>query len=514
MDIIQSILEPNNEIVNVEMTPDRMIGVISFVPPDTGGRSLSYEEVHKAIEDKGIVSGIKEEDIKEIVKVKKYNYKYVIATGQPPQNGEDAKIIFSFDEKGLNKLRPRQNDDGTVDFKNLDGMKNVKKGDLLATKIPATDGVNGYNILGKVLKGRKGKDARLPQGKNTIISADGLKLLADQEGRLLYEDGKVSVSTTLLIQGDVDSSTGNIDFLGNVVISGIVHSGFRVQAKGSVEVRGPVEGATIIAGGDIILSYGVQGNEQSSLEAGGSIIAKFIQNATVNAVRDIVTEGILHSSVSAGGVVNVTSGKGSIIGGNVSATNVVSAKNIGSPMGALTDIQIGLNPCVYSEYKELIGIIANEQEELTSVEKEIIYLKTKNIGAGSEEFKKSKTEKLIYRRQKLMEQIEENKRRYNQLSEQVNNSTEGVVEVYDKIYPGSKIVMGNISKTIDNTLSRCVLTKDGEDIMAKDFLSSFNSKRNIKGIPANNSEAAKKQGIKRDDYGFMYGEGKTPYNKK
>lgn len=505
MDIIQSTLGANNEVVNVEMTPDRMIGVISFVPPDMGGRILSYEEVYQAIQDRGIVSGIKEADIRELIQNKKYNYKYIIATGQPSINGEDAKIIFNFDPKGLNKLRPRQNDDGTVDFKNLEGMKNVKKGELLATKAPATEGTDGYNILGRVLKGRKGKDIRLPQGKNTVISADGLKLFASEEGRLLYEDGKVSVSTTMLVRGDVDSSIGNIDFLGNVVITGIVHSGFRVQAKGSVEVRGPVEGATIIAGGDIILSYGVQGNEESKLDAGGSIIAKFIQNATVNAVKDIVTEGILHSSVSAGGIVNVTNGKGSIIGGNISATNVVSAKNIGSPMGALTDIQIGLKPCVYSEYKELIGVIAKQQEELASIEKEIIYLKTKNLDAGSEEFKRSKINKLIYARKTLMQQIEDNKRRYNQLAEQVNNSTEGVVEVYDKIYPGSKITMGSISKSIDTTLSRCVIAKDGQDIRSKDLLDSFNSKRSIKGIAP---EKAKKQGTRDDQYLFMYGEGK------
>ena len=508
MDMIQNILGQNNEKVNVEITPDKMIGVISFVSPDIGGRMLSYEEVYQAIQDRGIVSGIKEADIRELIQNKKYNYKYIIATGQPSTNGEDAKIIFNFDPKGLNKLRPRQNDDGTVDFKNLEGMKNVKKGELLATKIPATQGADGYNILGKVLKGRKGKDARLPQGKNTITSEDGLKLFAGEEGRLLYEDGKVSVSTTMLIRGDVDSSTGNIDFLGNVVITGIVHSGFRVQAKGSVEVRGPVEGATIIAGGDIILSYGVQGNEESKLDAGGSIIAKFIQNATVNAVKDIVTEGILHSSVSAGGVVNV-----SIIGGNISATNIVSAKNIGSPMGALTDIQIGLKPCVYVEYKELIGIIATQQEELASVEKEIIYLKTKNIGVGSEEFKKNKIQKLIYRRQTLTTEIEENKRRYKLLAEQVNNSTEGVVEVYDKIYPGSKIIMGNVSRSIDETLSRCVIAKDGQDIRAKDLISSSTSKRSIKGI-GSNSEVNKKQGNKDEQYLFMYGEGKKDHHNR
>lgn len=497
MDYETILAEPINEIVNVEMTPDRMLGVISFSSPKNGGRTLSYEEVIRSIEEKGIVYGINEADVKELVYDKRYDYKYIIAKGTAPQNGDDATITFTFDKDKLNKLRPRENGDGTVDFKNLEGMKNVKKGELLATKTPAKEGKDGSNILGKVLKAKRGKDKRLPQGKNTVISEDGLKLYAAEEGRLEYIDDKVLVSTTLLISGDVDSSTGNIDFLGNVVISGTLHSGFKVQAKGSVEVRGPVEGATIIAGGDIILSYGVQGTEESSLEAGGSVIAKFIQNAKVHAEKDIITEGILHSDVSAGGEINVDKGKGSIIGGNISATNVVSAKNIGSPMGALTDIQIGIKPCVYTEYRELIGVIAKEQEELSSIEKEIIYIKTKNIGVGSEEFKRSKLERMIRRRQELLEQLESDKSRYKKLADQVNNITEGMVEVHEKIYPGSKIIMGSISKSIDYVQNRCCFVKRGEDIFAEELIERLNGRK---------AENVTRQVPKGPGRGFMYGE--------
>jgi len=166
-------------------------------------------------------------------------------------------------------------------------------------------------------------------------------------------------------------------------------------------------------------------------------------------------------------------------------------------MGALTDIQIGIQPCVYTEYRELIGVIAKEQEELSTIEKEIIYIKTKNIGVGSEEFKRSKLERMIRRRQELLEQLESDKSRYKKLADQVNNITEGIVEVHEKIYPGSKIVMGNISRSIDYVQSSCCFVKRGEDIYADELIERLNGRR---------VEHVTKQEPKGSGRGFMYGE--------
>lgn len=453
---------PVDEAVNVDMTKDRMLGVISFSSPENGGRRLTYDDLMKAIKEKGIVEGINEADIKELVSDKKYNYKYIIAKGKAPENGKDAQITLTFNPEQLNKLKPRENDDGTVDFKDLDNVRNVKKGEILARKTPATDGVDGVNILGQVLKARKGKDIRLPKGKNTAITDDGLMLVATEEGKLEYNGREVSISTVCFIPGDVDNSTGNIDFIGSVIINGTVHSGFTVKAKGSVEVRGPVEGATIIAGGDIILSYGVQGTETSRLEAGGNIIAKFIQNSYIQAEKDVITEGIWHSNVNAGGEVKVDVGKGSIVGGNISATNVVLARNIGSAMGAATDIQIGIQPCVYTEYKELADNIKKEEQELSDIEKEIIFMKTRNIGK-MDSFKERKLQKLMYDRKQLFDQLQEDKQRYTKLSERMEGIKDGRVEVLGKIYPGVKMVMGNLTKYIQQIQQKCVFIKsDGK----------------------------------------------------
>lgn len=464
MENVNELLGAVDETVMVEITRDKMMGVISFTAPENGGRTLSLAEVLQEITQRGVIQGVNMEDLEELVIHKQYNYKYIIAKGTPAIDGKDAKVDLTFDVEKLKSLKPRELEDGTVDFKDLDCVRNVKKGEILAVKTPIVAGVDGVNVLGQVLRGKRGKDARLPRGKNTMITPDGLKLVATEDGKLSYEGGSVSVGTVCLIQGDVDSSTGNIDFVGSVVVNGMVHNGFRIQAKGSVEVRGPVEGATIIAGGDIILSYGVQGTEQSKLEAGGSIFAKFIQNACIQAEKDIITEGIWHSSVNAGGVIKVDVGKGCIIGGNISATNIVSARNIGSPMGAATDIQIGIKPCVYTEYKELANAIQKERKEITDVEKEILFIKTRNVGVPLDQFKQRRLERLMADRARLMEQLQDDQSRYARLTERVENVRDGVVEVTNKIYPGSKITMGNTTMNIDTIHTRCAFVKSGQEI--------------------------------------------------
>ena len=50
--------------------------------------------------------------------------------------------------------------------------------------------------------------------------------------------GKVTVETVLVIPGDVNASTGNVNGLGTVIIKGNVEDGFEVSAQGNIEVNG------------------------------------------------------------------------------------------------------------------------------------------------------------------------------------------------------------------------------------------------------------------------------------
>ena len=54
------------------------------------------------------------------------------------------------------------------------------------------------------------------------------------------------VSPVFQLNGDVDFSSGDIDFRGNVSINGNVTAGFKVRASGDIEVNGFIENSEVV----------------------------------------------------------------------------------------------------------------------------------------------------------------------------------------------------------------------------------------------------------------------------
>ncbi|MGL6174619.1 MAG: flagellar assembly protein A, partial [Cellulosilyticaceae bacterium] len=140
---------PLDEKINVEISPDKMFGVMVFTQPEHEGRKLTEEEIKMAIDEKGIKYGIDEVLLKEICTERKYNYKYFIAKGKAPTIGQNAVIDYQFNVEVLQKIIPTLKEDGSVDFKNLNIMNNVKRDDVLAIKVSPKVGEDGYNIFGE-----------------------------------------------------------------------------------------------------------------------------------------------------------------------------------------------------------------------------------------------------------------------------------------------------------------------------------------------------------------------------
>lgn len=71
------------------------------------------------------------------------------------------------------------------------------------------------------------------------------------------------------ISGDVDLNIGNIDFNGDVNITGNVITGVTIRAMGSIYIGGYVEGAVIKSNKDIVLNKGVNANGSDRLKPKG-----------------------------------------------------------------------------------------------------------------------------------------------------------------------------------------------------------------------------------------------------
>lgn len=448
-----------DEILKIEISIDKMLACMTFGEADDKGKKLTPEQIREAIKAKGIIYGIDEEVMQEIYSERTNNYKYFFAKGEKPITGDNAYMRYAFDVEVLNKSHPTLKTDGSVDFKDLNIIHNVVQGEVLAVKVQAGEGTSGYNVLGEAVKGRKGKDVRMPMGKNTTVLDDGITLVALADGQVEYDQHNLYISHTFFVNEDVDSSTGNIDFIGNVVIKGIVHSGFSVKAGGNVEVYGYVEAAVIEAGGDIILHHGVQGSGKGRLRAQGNIIAKFIQNSELHAGGDIITEAILHSEVSSNGEIFVQKGKGTIVGGTIITGRRIVANIIGSTMATITTIQIGVSKELINDYQELKDRYIKLNEEIDKLNKSILFLETRARGIDLPPDKKELLEKLINTRFIFINQTNDIKVKYAQKEELIRNSNRGIIKVKNKIYPGVKVVMGNQTRYIVQEENHCIIQK-------------------------------------------------------
>ena len=98
-------------------------------------------------------------------------------------------------------------------------------------------------------------------------------------------------------------------------------------------------------GRDIEIEAGVKGRSKTFISAGRDAKVKFIENAELEAKRDIqISNAAVNSTVRSKRNVIVVGDPGSIIGGSVSAGHAVEANEIGSDMNLKTSVEVGIDP--------------------------------------------------------------------------------------------------------------------------------------------------------------------------
>ena len=455
---------PRNESIEIEVSEDKMTASIRFFEPVFSGSLLTKDEIIADLNANGVRFGIDNDLIENIVRDKEYAVWYHVAFGEPPKHGVDGYIEYFFETK-KKTLKPKELEDGSVDYRNIDLFEVAVEDQVLAVSHPQVNGEDGINVLGKAIPANKAKRApTLPKGKGTRILPDGVTLVSETSGRIFYMDGRVSILPVLEIGGDVDNTTGNIDFIGTVIVKGGVLSGFTINAGANVEIEGPIEGATIKAKGDIMLMKGVQGGGKALIQAGGDINANFVENARLYASGNINANSIMHSSVKCGGVLTLIGRRGLLVGGRIVVGEKISAKTIGSPMSTVTEIEVGVNPDVLDKYKEAVEEIEKYQIDLVKTEKIVDNLSKQDIKQFSDTKKKMLMEairaKILYKTK-----INNTQAKIDNLLSMLNKKN-GRVEASDIIYAGVKITINNSVMFVRDDLNFASLyNKDGKVII-------------------------------------------------
>lgn len=360
-DSVVSVADP------MRVADDRMQVFMDFHPPARKGRGLSGELVVRMLKQHQIISGVKKNSIISAMawvnEKKRPLCDIVIARGVPPVPGSDARLEERVSaEKTAGRLSA-----GTdrIDFRERNYINTVSKGEVLVRKIPATEGVDGCDLFSRTVPAEPGKDLELVAHTNVAVSEDGLALISEVDGMLFRVDREQFVVVELLeIQGDVDYSTGNLKMSGALFVKNWVRTGFVVRATGDIHIGGGVEDAMVLSAASIVIAGGVVGGDLGRIKAGGDITARFLEQARVQAKGSIfVHDLILRSTVSASGMLFVTSGKGCIRGGTVSALQGIEANEAGSEAGVKTVLMAGIHPDIRRRLAEYDAHLAGYRRE-------------------------------------------------------------------------------------------------------------------------------------------------------
>lgn len=333
-----------SEYFMLNVSKDSLQAFLSIVVNESDFSSVTEQSIINFLESKGVTFGIQRETVKRITENPKILYSEIlIAVGKMPTNGIDGflKIELIEDEKNSNV---------GFNYRNVIKIPSVRIGQKVASIIPPTSGINGMTIFRQEVNATSGKPLKLRLGKN-IVEKDS-QLYATIDGQLSLTDKKINVFPVFEVQGDLDLKTGNISFIGNVVIRGDVPTGYSISAGGDIKIFGMVEGADLKAGGSIYVAGGIAGSNRGKVSAEGDIHASYINQGYIEAGQNIeVTSTILHSVTKAGNQVLCSSGN--IIGGSCSAGVSIITLNIGNDLHSKTEVSFSVDQQLFEKEKLL-----------------------------------------------------------------------------------------------------------------------------------------------------------------
>jgi uncharacterized protein (DUF342 family) len=343
--------------VTLTIAPENMSATLEL-KAGYGGKDVKNSDVINTLKEHKITKGIIKKNLINIVDAGKTlqggkTISTEIARGVVSTLGIDGYIKYLVDDPSERILAPKKLDNGNVDMRELGDLVFVKAETKLAELIPPTAGINGFNIVGKIIAAIPGKVSVIEEAEgSSFLDEKNNIIIAAIDGMPKHLNNSVSVSNLLEIE-DIDVGTGNIRFDGSIFVKGDVREGMQLYASEDIVIGGVVESAMISSGGNISIAMGIIGRQISIddelensvlLHANGDVIAQFIQYTDIFAKNDIkVAQYISHSQITVEGdlwVGNIENEKadGKIFSTFVHAGGVVNVGTLGSACGAMTHI--------------------------------------------------------------------------------------------------------------------------------------------------------------------------------
>jgi hypothetical protein len=112
------------------------------------------------------------------------------------------------------------------------------------------------------------------------------------------------------------------------------------------------------------VSCGVLGDNRATIRSGGCVRVKYLESCVTYASKGVYADCIVSARVNSDDIISVTTGRGTVIGGTLTAGQKIAAHMIGSQSGMKTSLILGVLP--YNQEK-----LRNDLDDLKTVRREI-----------------------------------------------------------------------------------------------------------------------------------------------
>ena len=441
----------------IEENGNKAYAHIPWVP----GNVVTKEDIYHDLERRGIVFGIRQEAIDDLIDRKRMNEKVLIAEGIPAHKGKDGWFEW-FVRLDLPRI-PAPLPDGGVDYVNIEAFEMVDEGERIALYHQAEEGTTGTNIYGESIHAEGGVELKPLRGVGFTLESDGVTYTSKMNGKFEFVGGRINISNMLIVREDVTAVTGKLEVDGSVYVIGSIYSGGYIKATGDIIIEHNVETGRLIAGGNVMIKKGSCSKNDCFIDAGGEVSGSFFEAANINAGGNVKANYIMNSNINTKGRVIVSGSKGVLLGGTTSAVKGVDTFNLGNRLHIKTVLDIGRNG-IYEkeqeEYGEKREQLLNDLQSLEQERSKMVVMSAAGVDV-SEELRRRIYGAIDVKMQELAEMDGE----ASKLVNQTEQTTKEPVCVRGRAHEGSLITINGIKYTLKGEVRRVVFKLRGKQVV-------------------------------------------------
>ena len=446
------------EGLKVELT-DHEFHAFLEIPCDFQG---TVADVDAFLKSHHIVYGIKPKAIENGIALTQQTHqsqRFLVAEGKEPEEALDGRLDLKF-TMGRHADAPDANK--TVNMRETGRIVAAKAQQVLAEFTPPQDGMNGINVQDKVIFPQKKRGLKPPLTVGRNVKAEDNKLIALCDGMIEYNGRMIEVSSDFHVKGDVDYSVGNIRFSGPVQIQGSVRPGFMIDAGGAITVQDTVLNATLLSGAEITVTQGVVGEGKSLIKAKGDIKVGFAENSALESHGSIhIRHFAVNCHLTADGVIHALGGKGQIIGGDTRSAHGIEIRVAGSESGTRTVLALGGGIEKENELRNVSEHLGSARDNMQKIQLALgeglfakILQDPEYLKQLIQKTKRPILQKLVDEYHKIDATVKVMEEHKTALTTEILEAQKGSIRIAHTTYPGTLIVIGDLSLDITAPFSR------------------------------------------------------------